>query len=405
MTELDDVEEIEDEDDLAEVEPAPVAGIDSGPGIDAEDGQIDEYQISSSPNDFNVLTITSFIESGAIKIPGFQRQYVWDLKRASKLIESLIIGLPIPQIFLYEEGQNSFLVIDGQQRLLSLYFFFQGRFPRKQWRSEMRSVFNTEGRIPEQHLRDDKLFQNFNLSLPKLPNGEKNKFHGLNYATLGDYQTTFGLRTIRNVIVRQIKPSDDDSSIYEMFNRLNTGGINLRPQEIRASMYHSIFYDILVELNANTEWRRLIGSPSPDLHMNDMQVLLRALAMHGKGNDYKPSMASFLNRFSKDMKEADAAEVQRYRDITEQFFASTVGLDPTLFQTRSSGFSVLTFESVFQAALLNGLESDPTLKIEPASIQALRDDPNYRKFTEAKTGDTVNVKGRLDRARTLIRVS
>jgi uncharacterized protein with ParB-like and HNH nuclease domain len=70
------------------------------------------------PNDFK-LTLFSFIESKAVKIPGFQRNYVWDIMRASKLIESPIIGLPIAQIFLYEEGRNSFLVIDGQQRLMS----------------------------------------------------------------------------------------------------------------------------------------------------------------------------------------------------------------------------------------------------------------------------------------------
>ena len=72
-----------------------------------------DYDISVSPNDFNLKTLFDFIDSGIVKIPGFQRNYVWDLKRASKLIESLLIGVPIPQIFLYEEKKNSFLVIDG----------------------------------------------------------------------------------------------------------------------------------------------------------------------------------------------------------------------------------------------------------------------------------------------------
>ena len=74
-----------------------------------------EYDLTATPNDFNVLTIHSFIESGAVKIPAFQRNDVWDIKRASKLIESLILGLPVPQILPYEEARNSFLVIDGQQ--------------------------------------------------------------------------------------------------------------------------------------------------------------------------------------------------------------------------------------------------------------------------------------------------
>ena len=61
-----------------------------------DDGQIDEYDITATPNDFNILTLFSFIEAGAVKIPGFQRNYVWDQVRASKLIESLIIGIPVP---------------------------------------------------------------------------------------------------------------------------------------------------------------------------------------------------------------------------------------------------------------------------------------------------------------------
>jgi len=97
---------------------------------DSDDLQVEEYDLTSSPNDFNTTTIYNFIESGAVKIPGFQRNYVWDIKRASKLIESLVIGLPVPQIFLYEEDRNTFLVIDGQQRLMTVYFFVKQRFPK-----------------------------------------------------------------------------------------------------------------------------------------------------------------------------------------------------------------------------------------------------------------------------------
>lgn len=375
--------------------------VDDGAVVEDEGGQVDEYQLSSSPNDFNVITMTSFIEGGAIKIPGFQRQYVWDQVRASKLIESLIIGLPIPQIFLYEQDQNRFLVIDGQQRLLSLYFFVKQRFPKKKWRSELRTVFNNEGRIPDESLMDDELFQRFNLSLPRLPNGEKNKFHGLNYSTLGEYRNAFDLRTIRNVIVRQIKPSDDDSSIYEMFNRLNSGGVNLRPQEIRASMYHSAFYDLLFEQNSRTEWRRLLGSENPDIHMRDVEILLRALAMYAKGDDYRPSMAGFLNRFSKDMKSAGEPDVQRMRDVLETFFSISRNLDPTLFRTRS-GFSVLTFESVFGAAVNLAISMLAHKEISAESVSRLRADPEYKEFTEAKTGNARNVKGRLARARAIV---
>jgi uncharacterized protein with ParB-like and HNH nuclease domain len=83
--------------------------------------QIEEYDITAAPNDFNISTIYSFLESGSVRIPGFQRNFVWDIGRSSKLIESLILGLPVPQIFLYEVGRNDFLVIDGQQRLTNQF--------------------------------------------------------------------------------------------------------------------------------------------------------------------------------------------------------------------------------------------------------------------------------------------
>lgn len=86
---------------------------------------IDQYDITASPNDFNLVTLGSFIDRGAVRIPGFQRHFVWDLPRASRLIESLILGLPVPQLFLYEESRNRFLVIDGQQRLMSIYYFIK----------------------------------------------------------------------------------------------------------------------------------------------------------------------------------------------------------------------------------------------------------------------------------------
>ena len=141
--------------------------LDEGASVE-EDTQIDEYDLTSSPNDFNVSTIYNFIDSGAVKIPGFQRNYVWDIKRASKLIESLIIGLPVPQVFLYEEGRNAFLVIDGQQRLMTIYYFVRQRFPRREKRAEIRRIFNERGRVPDEVLHDDQLFENFNLRLPEL---------------------------------------------------------------------------------------------------------------------------------------------------------------------------------------------------------------------------------------------
>ena len=210
-----------------------------------------EYEVSSTPNDFNTKTIIDFIESGLFKIPGFQRNYIWDIKRASKLIESLIIGLPIPQVFLYEEGKNNYLVIDGQQRLLTIYFFYKKRFPKSEKRSEIRQIFNENNRIPDEYLHNDDYFSDFKLKLNDATIRD-NKLDGLNYLTLGEFKTNFELRTIRNIMIKQNVPTDDDSAMFEIFNRLNSGGVILKPQEIRTSLFHSNFYDQLYRLNLNS---------------------------------------------------------------------------------------------------------------------------------------------------------
>src|SRR4051812_26431459 len=85
-----------------------------------QDSSIQGYDLTAVPNDFNVSTIVNYIDRGIFKIPAFQRHYVWDIRRASKLIESIVIGIPIPQLFVFEQGKNESLVVDGQQRLMSI---------------------------------------------------------------------------------------------------------------------------------------------------------------------------------------------------------------------------------------------------------------------------------------------
>ena len=150
-----------------------------------------------------------------------------DMKRASKLIESIILGLPVPQIFLYEREKNNFYVIDGQQRLLSIYFFIKERFPTKSGKDILRDYLAGTDKIEPKIISNDKFFNNFSLKLPSPIGSDTNKLNELKHQTLGEYKHTFEyLRTITTVVIKQNKPDDQDSSMYEIFNRLNTGGQN-----------------------------------------------------------------------------------------------------------------------------------------------------------------------------------
>lgn len=372
---------------------------------DLDDLQVEEYDITASPNDFNVLTIHSFLESGAVRIPGFQRNYVWDINRASKLIESLILGLPVPQVFLYEVERNKFLVIDGQQRLMSIYYFIKQRFPRKDRRSELRIIFDQHGKIPDSIIHDDNYFENFRLKLGEsLPN-HPNRFKGLSYQTLEGYKTPFELRTIRNVIIKQNSPQGDDSSMYEVFNRLNTGGVNLKPQEIRTSMYHSDFYEMLYHSNSSPAWRRLLGSHDPDLHMKDVELLLRGFALLIDRDNYAPSMVKFLNQFSRKARAQSAEQNKFLKNLMESFLGACADLPPDAFLSRKNRrFNVALFESAFVAAC-NAPFSEKRLlqeKIHADRLTELESDAAFLGAMVEGTTQTKNVKTRLDRASAIL---
>lgn len=373
---------------------------------DEDDIQINEYDITATPNDFNVSTLFNFVESGAVRIPGFQRNFVWDRARSSKLIESLILGLPVPQLFLYEQSRNRFLVIDGQQRLMSIYYFMKKRFPLKEKRSELRTIFDDKGTIPDEILHDDSYFENFSLRLPeKLPN-HKNRFKGLNYATLGEYKTQFDLRPLRNVVVKQNSTTEDDSAIFEVFNRLNTGGVNLDPQEIRTSMYHSKFYDKLYRLNSLPGWRKLLRSEEADLHMKDIEILLRGFAMLIDGENYAPSMVKFLNQFSRKCKAHDDARNEYLKDLFTSFLDACVDLPADAFlNKRNNRFNIALYEAVFTATSRKAFEERRQIqgKVNVQQVAALESDGGFTKAAIEGTTRTSNVEARLRRAREIIR--
>lgn len=360
-----------------------------------------QYHLVSSPNDFNTKTMVEFIESDVFSIPGFQRSYVWDLKRASRLIESIIVGLPIPQIFLYEKKTNEFLVIDGQQRLLSLYYFAKGRFPKKNGRAWPTLDRNYDNKIKSMPLNNDDYFTDFKLDLPELILGKPNPLHGRGYDELNDKEKgAFDLRTIRNVIIQQLHPEGYDS-MYEIFNRLNSGGVKLAPQEIRHCMYESGFYAMLYGANAKENWRRLIGRAEPDMRMKDVEILLRGFAMLIEGESYRPPMLKFLNQFSNSAKSYDGAKVKTLELLLGSFLDKNRDLPGDAFLI-SGRFSPTIFEAVFVASCAGRIDQADARTICPERLEMLKNNAEFRNATQSKTTDKANVKTRLSLAHSIL---
>jgi len=238
--------------------------IDETEESEEQEQDIFAYQISSYPADITLRGYLDKWNSGQLEIPPFQRNYVWDQVKASKLIESFLLGLPVPGVFLYKNRTtNKLAVIDGQQRILSSIRYFKNEF-------------------------DEKIFRLKNV-LPR--------WNGKTYEELEEsdrYQLDDTV--LRATVVQQLDP-EDDSSIYHIFERLNTGGINLNPMEIRKCVYFGDFFTLLERLNENEFWRTIIAKPNPDKRLRDVEMVLRCLALHDGWEKYEKPMKGFLNMY------------------------------------------------------------------------------------------------------------
>lgn len=376
---------------------------------DEEEITIRPYEVDCLPNDYNITTLISLIERGYMKIPSFQRNYVWKKDMASKFIESIIIGLPIPQLFLFERERNNFLVIDGQQRLVTIYLFKKQRFPKNDVaRSIIRKYLSFGKQIPDSELASDN-FEDFKLKLPST-SAQKNQLDKLKYDTLStiqafDFKGEFDFnRTIRTITIKQIAPSDDDSSMFEIFSRLNSGGVMLRPQEIRMSIYYSPFYEKLVsELNLNKAWRRFLGKKDPDLHMSEVEALVRAFAMLDMSNEYKSPLRNFLNEFSKRAMKFEEKDISQRSKVFDDFWASCEDLPKEAFRNEKNKFVISLFEAVFvtvcekiQQEGLNGR------KITSESLAKLKGDSVFVDASQGNTASITSVTNRMQRARAIL---
>jgi Protein of unknown function DUF262 len=157
------------------------------------------YDILTYPADFTLEVLVQKWKNGDIAMAPGQGRFIWSQVRASKLIESFLIGLPVRPVYFYQEtGTNNLLVVDGQQRLRSIVFFFSGKFG------------DDDG---------DPIFNLVGLN-------EKSKFYEKTFRQLKDGNqeayNKFINSTLRSFVVKQLDPKDD-TSIFEMFERLNTG--------------------------------------------------------------------------------------------------------------------------------------------------------------------------------------
>lgn len=270
------------------------------------------------------------------------------------------------------------------------------RFPRSGKRTFLRKVFDQNGNIPDSILANNDYFQDFKLQFAKQENGTQHPLNNKKYHTLDIAQrSAFDLMPIRCMSIRQNKP-EDTGSIYEIFSRLNTGGLNLSPQEIRGCLYTSPFYDMLYALNSDKKWRSLVGKNEEDDKFRDVEVLLRSFALLYGEHNYTGSMVQFLNRFSKDAQKFTENETEKCKKVFNDFLTICEVIDPKGFLTKTGSFNVSLFDSVF-VAIAEKILSDGvcSAKITSESFSALKNDESFKSAITHSTSHVDSVKNRL----------
>lgn len=255
------------------------------------EASIEERKIYTEIGDPEVESLHGKKQRGKLILqPEFQRHFVWDSIKSSRLIESVLLDIPLPVIYLSQEKDNKEYVIDGQQRLTTFFSFIDGKFP------------------------DDKEFKLTGLKV----------FNELNKKTFKELDEDLQdkIRYCKIHAITFKKESSPDLK-FEIFERLNTGAVSLNDQELRNCIFRGPYNDLLKELSHDIDFRYLIGLKGPEKRMKDVELVLRFAAFyHATYLNYKPAMKKFLNIDMRKYQYIDKKESENLRSA----FKNTVSI-------------------------------------------------------------------------------
>ena len=246
-------------------------------------------RVFTDKKDFPLSLIKEMFDDGdIIPQPDYQRDYVMDVKIASRLIESVLLNIPIPTVYLCEELDGRFSIIDGQQRMTSFVKYLKNEFALK--------------------------------GLEELSELNGKKFSELE-KTL---QRTLKSCTLNSIILTK----ESQELKYEIFARLNQGSIRLKPQELRNCIYRGTLNNMIEEIAKNNRYLNDLFLEN-NKRKNYQEYILRFFALRNF-NDYSSSMTKTMNNFMIKHQNADEQEIKEFKelynrtiDIIKQVFGST----------------------------------------------------------------------------------
>lgn len=290
----------------------------------------DLFNINSWGADLSFREIISMYDEDELLKPELQRKYVWTKSEASRFIDSILLGLPVPSVFFAKEANEIMLIIDGFQRIMTVHDYVKGTFSG-----------------------DGKVF--------KLSNAESinKRWRGKAFSELNDEEKRRIRNTTIHAIIFEQKHPKNDTGMYQIFERINTGGRTLKPQEIRNCIYQGKCNDLLFELNKMAVWRRVLGMKEEDSRMSDLELILRFFAMsefvHRKESQSKQiNLTKYLNDFMRDKTHVADDEISKMKE-------SFSGMINSCYEI----FGIASFRNI------NASQDGFTRKINPAIFDAV----------------------------------
>jgi hypothetical protein len=325
-----------------------------------------ERKVVTQPVDLSVQTLVEQWKSNVLVLPEIQREYVWDNGKASRLIESLLLNIPVPVLYFAETPEAKYEIIDGHQRVHSIARFVSNEFPL--------------------------------ASLGVLREYRGSRFHHLPERE----QRFLRMRTLRAII---ISIDSHPTMKFEIFERLNTGSISLNAQELRNSIYRGKFNKLLRELVTNANFRAIIGTKTPRKRMVDEELVLRFFALHDNLGTYRPPLKRLLNDFSDAQRMIDDIRLAEFRALFESTIARVRALIGEnafrLIDTTGKALESAVNRALFDAQMLScsWVQSDLPVaeyrKRVQREVASLNNSPDFLDAIQRATGD---------RSRTLRRV-
>ncbi len=285
--------------------------------------------------DMGFKALVEGVHENMFVIPEYQRKYRWSKVQVEELAASLVRGLPIPPIYTYRNEKGQLEILDGQQRVMSLYFYYIGKF----FKSEKMSVFDYQE-------MDVDSAGNFVAALEQKYDIVPAGF----YIQIGDEQCDISYKNLpiqlrrkvdySTITVIEIKISDQnkkDEILHKIFANLNNGGKQLSNQELRNGIYPCAFNRAINKINKNNRrWRTLWGTISDD--GKDVEMLYRFAALKTyvtysrtgyKIEEYRNSTKDMIDRFAEESFSLNNKEIKTYIDSIEAFIVCIMGLKPS----------------------------------------------------------------------------